>query len=59
MATGSLAVARAVPVGTIVVNICWPWKCSIYLFVPRILAELSSQYLALLIFIFREPLIGV
>jgi hypothetical protein len=39
MATGSLAVARAVPVGTIVVNICWPWKCSIYLFVPRILAE--------------------
>ena len=24
MATGSLVVARAIPVGTIVVNMCWP-----------------------------------
>ena len=54
MTTGSLVMARAVPIGTIVMYICWTWECSICLFVPRVLAEQSSQYLAILVFIFRK-----
>ena len=55
MATGSLVMARAVHIGTIVVYICWPWECSICLFVPRVPADQSSQYLAIPVFISEKP----